>query len=42
MNWFFNNLDLKSIKNYWAIIKRNMELYRLKNLSKLKSFLNEE
>ena len=42
MNWSFNNPDLKPIENYWAIIKRNMKLYGLKNFSKLKSFLNEE
>ena len=38
MDWSFNNLDLKLIENHWIFIKRNMELYGLEKISKLKSF----
>jgi hypothetical protein len=39
MDWFFNNSDLKFTENHWVIIKRNVELYGPKNLSKLKIFI---
>ena len=41
MDWSFNNSVPKLIENHWVIIKRNVELYELKNLSEFKSFLNK-
>ena len=35
MDWLSNSLDLNPIENLWAIVKRNVELRRPKNLSKL-------
>ena len=37
-----NSLDLNPIENFWAIVKKNMELCKLKYLSKLECLLEEE
>ena len=42
MDWPSNSPDLNPIENLWAIIKRNVELRKPKNLSKLEQFLGEE
>ena len=42
MDWPSNSPDLNPIENLWAIIKRNVELRRPKNLSELEHFLGEE
>ena len=41
MDWLSNSPDLNSIENLWAIVKRNVELRRPKNLSKLERFFGE-
>ena len=42
MDWPSNSSDLNLIENLWAIVKRNVELRRPKNLSELEHFLGEE
>jgi transposase len=42
MDWPSNSPDLNPIENLWAIIKRDVELRRPKNLSELECFLEEE
>jgi transposase len=42
MDWPSNSPDLNPIENLWAIVKRNTELRRPKNLSELEIFLCEE
>ena len=42
MDWPSNSPDLNPIENLWAIVKRNVEKRRPKNLSELESFLGEE
>ena len=42
MDWPSNSPDLNPIENLWAIVKRNVELRRPKNLSELEHFLGEE
>ena len=42
MDWPSNSPDLNPIENLWAIIKRDVELRRPKNLSELEQFLGEE
>ena len=42
MDWPSNSPDLNPIENLWAIVKRNVELRRPKNLSELELFLGEE
>ena len=42
MDWPSNSPDLNPIENLWAIVKRNVELRRPKNLSELECFLGEE
>jgi len=42
MDWLSNSPDLNPIENLWAIVKRNVELRRPKNLSELERFLGEE
>ena len=42
MDWPSNSPDLNPIENLWAIVKRNVEKCRPKNLSELESFLGEE
>jgi transposase len=41
-DWPSNSPDLNPIENLWAIVKRNVELRKPKNLSELESFLGEE
>ncbi|CAB5366076.1 unnamed protein product [Rhizophagus irregularis] len=42
MDWPSNSPDLNPIENLWAIVKRNTELRRPKNLNELDVFLHEE
>jgi transposase len=42
MDWPSNSPDLNPIENLWAIVKRNVELRRPRNLSELEVFLGEE
>ena len=42
MDWPSNSPDLNPIEDLWAIVKRNVEKRRPKNLSELESFLGEE
>ena len=42
LDWPSNSPDLNPIENLWAIIKRDVELRRPKNLSELECFLEEE
>jgi len=41
MDWPSNSPDLNPIENLWAIVKRNVELRRPKNLSELERFFGE-
>ena len=38
MDWLSNSPDLNTIETLWAIVKRNVELRRPKNLSELERF----
>ena len=42
MDWPSNSPDLNPIENLWAIVKRNVEMRRPKNLTELESFFGEE
>ncbi|CAG8672155.1 18835_t:CDS:1, partial [Dentiscutata erythropus] len=42
IDWPSNSPDLNPIENLWAIVKRNVELRKSKNLTKLESLLSEE
>jgi Fe2+ or Zn2+ uptake regulation protein len=42
MDWPSNSPDLNPIENLWAIVKRNVELRKPKNLGELEVFLGEE
>ena len=42
MDWPSNSPDLNPLENLWAIVKRNVEKCRPKNLSELESFLGEK
>jgi len=42
MDWPSNSPDLNPIENLWAVVKRNVEKHKPKNLSKLEEFLVEE
>jgi hypothetical protein len=42
MDWPSNSPDLNPIENLWAIVKRNVEQRKPKNLGELECFLGEE
>ena len=42
MDWPSNSPDLNPIENLWAIVKRNVEMRKPKNLNELEHFMSEE